>query len=147
MAYLKTFTIRSGICGYRIFLENRQVARASFNVVGSGGKLMIRNQTFRLAALGFVVLNRYELRKRKVLVASMALKILPLPASQVLEFKNQEFVWRNSRIFHENRDLGPVKLRRHNWRIWTKIYIELPQVLPLIPQLFIVWRLLSGLGE
>jgi hypothetical protein len=147
MAFLKSFTIRPGICGYRIFLENRQVARASFNVVGSGGKLMIRKQTFRLAALGVPVINRYELRKRKVSIASMTLKILPLPASQVLEFNNQVFVWKNSRIFHENRELGPVKLRRLGSWFWSTIEIELPDSLPLIPQLFIVWHLLSGLGE
>jgi hypothetical protein len=101
-----------------------------------------------MAGKGFPILNRYELRQGNTCVASMTLKMLPLPPSQTLEYNHQVYVWKNSLILHENRELGSVKIRWSGSWIWSNIEVELPESLPLIPQLFIVWHLLyRHLGE
>lgn len=142
------FTIRPSLCGYRIFTDKKEVARATFSLWRSGGKLIIQKKTLRMAGKGFPILNHFELRQGKTCVASMTLKMLPLPPSQILEYRDQVYVWQNSRIIYDNRDLGSVQIRRSGPWIWSNIEVELPETLPLIPQLFIVWHLLyRHLGE
>ncbi|MFM7425914.1 MAG: hypothetical protein ACKO7W_13140 [Elainella sp.] len=141
--HLKMLKIRPSLCGHRIFIDKKEVARATFNLWSFGGKLIIQKKTLKIAGRGFPILNRYELRQGKTCVASMTLKMLLLPPSQVLEYNHQVYVWQNSRILHENRELGLVKVRRLGPWIWSSIEVELPETLPLISQLFIVWRLLD----
>ncbi len=146
-ARLKMLTIRPGLFGYRISIGTKQIARATFNPCGFGGKLIFQKKALRIIGKGFFILNRYELRQGKTCVASMTLKILPLPPSQTLEYDHQVFVWRNSRILHEDQELGSVKIRWRGPWIWSTAEVELPETLPLIVQLFIVWRLLYSQPE
>lgn len=136
------FRIHPSLCGYRIFIDNKEVARATFSFWTSQGRLIIQRKTLRMVGRGFPIHNRYELRQGKTCVASMKLKMLPLPPSQVLEYNHQVYEWQDSRIISDNQDLGSVRIRRLGPWGWSTIEVELPEALPLLLKLFIVLRLL-----
>ena len=84
--------IRPGLCGYRIFIDKKEVARATYNFWSTRGKLIIQKKTLRMAGKGFPILDRYELRQGKTCIASMTLQMLPLPPSQTLAYNHQVYV-------------------------------------------------------
>lgn|GEM_PF-5596937 len=144
---MKIFNIHPSLWGYHIFSDKTNIARVTFNIWRSGGKVIIQNnpkKTLRIVGKGFPILNRYELQQGNTCVATMMLKILPLPPSQILECDRQVYVWQNSRILHNNQEIGLVKIRYVSPWLWSKIEVELPETLPLTLQLVVLWHLLYG---
>ncbi len=72
----------------------------------------------------------------------------PIGCGTVGERRGRAVPRRRSAPGRSRVQLGSVKIRRLAPWIWSNIEVELPETLPLIPQLFIVWHLLRRhLGE
>lgn len=134
---------RRRLLGYGIYEGKSKLAHIGFSWFGSGGRFVLQGQQYLIKPKGFLFINRYEVRLRKVCVAVIQVRWAPLPQISAVEFDNQHYTIQNQVVTLNGQAIGDYRARRlGNW-MWSSIELDLPQQIPSIPRLCLIWTLIN----